>query len=269
MLENNSAQSKELEEKQKSSFVQLMLSTAQDLPRALWILPEVQIISSESAKRALTWPSKAAYLGGPTVVLEALHNGWLSHGRQSVSPDSTDVWWLPKSTTAQLQRAVLWFERAEKFTKCFQKQVTIKWWEKVVLRFGSSLSLCFMDVTCLPANLSYVCVRVGFRGHEETNSMLPPLPSHLSLTHWCLPGALGPRLWLWLSVGETLLPSSAVCYRQGHTVWLQTHLPSSASPDFCPLNVPCIMSHCSSIECGPCPLDFTVCDGISTWKHFN
>lgn len=79
----------------------------------------------------------------------------------------------------------------------------------------------WMWLTCQP--VSCACVKVGFGGHVETNSM-PCLPSHLSLTHWCLPVASGLRLWLWLSVGETLLPSSAVCYRQGHTVWLQTHL---------------------------------------------
>lgn len=28
-------------------------------------LPEVQIILGESARQALTWPSKAAYIGGP------------------------------------------------------------------------------------------------------------------------------------------------------------------------------------------------------------
>lgn len=57
---------------------------------------------------------------------------------------------------------------------------------------------------------------------------------------------------LWLSVGETLLPSSAVYYRQGHTVCLQTHPPSSRSPDFCPLNVTCIMSRCSSLAVRVC-----------------
>lgn len=119
----------------------------------------------------------------------------------------------------------------------------------------------------------FVCQ--SFRGHVETNSMLPLLPSHLPLTHWCLPGASGPRLWLWLSVGETLLPSSAVCYRQGHTVWLQTHLPSSTSPDFCPLNVPCIMSHSSSTavrvcccvqKCGEWPLDFSVLVSVAVYN---
>lgn len=48
----------------RNSCVWSVLSTAQDLSKAPWSLPKVQIILGESAKLALTWPSKAAYLRG-------------------------------------------------------------------------------------------------------------------------------------------------------------------------------------------------------------
>lgn len=143
---------------------------------------------------------------------------------------------FPEANCSTRDSAALAWEgvQGETCTKCFQRnrpQITMKHEQKVARHPGPSLPLC-LDVTCSAVSFLFVCVRVGFRGHVETNSMLPPVPSHLPLTHWCLPGASGLRLWLWLSEGETVLHSSAVCCRQGHTVWLQTHLPSSTSPDF-------------------------------------
>lgn len=105
---------------------------------------------------------------------------------------------------------------------------------------------------------------------RQTVCYLPSPHTSLSLTGVFLEPRGPRRPWLWLSVGETLLPSSAVCYRQGHTVWLQTHLTSSTSPDFCPLNVPCITSHCSSIAVGLWRVSFWILL-VSQHKknHFN
>lgn len=65
-----------------------------------------------------------------------------------------------------------------------------------LLWINKQIQILILDVTCFAVNFLFVCVRVGFRGHVETNSLFPPFPSHLPLTHWCLPGASG--LWLWL-----------------------------------------------------------------------
>jgi len=64
------------------------------------------------SSQALTWPSKAAYLGDPIVVLKGLHNGWLSHHEQSISPDPTNVWRLHRSQPLSYRGQVSLFREA-------------------------------------------------------------------------------------------------------------------------------------------------------------
>lgn len=90
------------------------------LPRVLLIIPEVQIILSESGKQAPTWPSKAAYLevGGA--------------GRQSVSPDSIDVWWLHQKPTARLEREWCFGLRRERNASMFSERQTVNGYKMVI-----------------------------------------------------------------------------------------------------------------------------------------
>lgn len=144
----------------------------------------------------------------------------------------------PEANCPAKQRAVLGFRK-----ECRERNAlnVFRGTEHKMVRKKSCL-----EVTCFPVSFLLVSMCPLKQALTHTNSIPPTLVSQLLLTHWCLPRASGPRPWSWLSEGETLLHSSAVCCRQGQTVWLRTCLPCSRSPDFCPLNVPCIMSHSSS-----------------------
>lgn len=78
--------------------------------------------------------------------------------------------------------------------------------------------------------------------------MLPPIPSHLSLTHWCLPGASGAEAMVVIEWGrDTPILISSLLQTRTHSLTAVTSTLQHKSWFLSAKNVPRIMSQCSSI----------------------
>lgn len=176
-----------------------MPPTAQDLvcPGFCWSFQRFRLSWVSQANRLLPDPLKLLI--------------WRWGGRQAVGIPRLYrcVVTPPEANCLTRERAVFWFEKGEKCINVF-RATNNKWLQnghkKLCNVLGSHLVCVWMWLAY--QSISRLCAsELVLEDILETNSMLPLVPSQLPLSHWCLHGASGPRLWLWSRDTPSLIRS--------------------------------------------------------------